>query len=138
MIGDTVVTSDLSAGTGDFPDATAHITTLVKVNQDAYSSEYRLRGDAHEYKLLIRNSVESPRKDGVQFTRHNAEFTFSLRADPSVSPPVSEVPYIFSITARMPKGGDAALMETLAGHLASIIAITDDGTILQKMLNFES
>lgn len=138
MIGDTIATSDLSAGTGDLPDASSHVTTLVKVNQDAYSSEYRLRGTSYDYKLLVRNSTESVRKDGVQFTRHNVEFTLTKRADPEADPPTSAVPYIVSITARMPVGGDAAVMEALAGHLADLVAIASDGAILQKMLNYES
>lgn len=138
MIGDTIATNDRSASTGDFPDATSHITTVTKVNQDAYSSEYRYRGSEYDYKLLLRNSTEAPRADGVQFTRHNVEFTLTKRADYSVDPVVKALPYIVSITARMPTGGDATLMKVLAGHLADQVAIDTDGAILQKMLNFES
>lgn len=138
MIGDTIVTGDLSAGTGDLPDAASHLTTLVKVNQDAYASEYRLRGTDYDYVLKIRNSTESPRKDGVQFTRHNGEWTLTLRADPTADPPTSAVPYIVSFTARMPIGGDADIMKVLAGHVANQFGLYDTGSILQKMLNFES
>lgn len=140
MIGDTFATNDLSASTGSLPDATAEITTLVKVNQDNYSSEYRLRGTLHDYAVKIRNSVESPRSDGVQFTRHNAEWTVIERGDPNADPPTRDVPYIFSVTARMPRGGDADLMKAVAGHLATQICLygTPAGLKLQKMLNFES
>jgi hypothetical protein len=138
MIGDTIVTGDLSAGTGDLPDATSHLTTLVKVNQDAYASEYRLRGTSYDYVLKIRNSTESPRKDGVRFTRHNGEFTLTLRANPEADPPTSAVPYIVSVTARMPVGGDSDVMKALAGHVANQFGLYDTGSILQKMLNFES
>jgi hypothetical protein len=138
MIGSSIATTDLSASTGDLPDASSHLTTLVLVNQDGYASEYRFRGTDHDYKILVRNSTESPRKDGVRFTRHNVEMTLSERADPTADPPTSEVPYICSITARMPVGGDAAVMQSLAGHLATIVAITGNGSVLQKMLNFES
>lgn len=140
MIGDTFATNDLSASTGSLPDHSSEITTLVKVNNDNYGSEYRLRGTAHDYVIKIRNSVETPRADGVQFTRHNAEFTVTERGDPTADPPTKDVPYIVSFTARMPKGGDAALMKAIAGHLATQIALygSPAGLKLQKMLNFES
>jgi hypothetical protein len=138
MIGDNIATGDLSSGTGDLPDATSHVTTLTKVNQDGYSSEYRFRGTDYDYRLLIRNSNENPRSDGVRFTRHNAEFTLTKRGDPEADPPTSDVPYICSFTARMPKGGDADVMKALAGHLANQIALYSSGANLQKMLNFES
>lgn len=139
MIGDTIATNDLSTGTGDLPDVTAHITTLTKVNQDGYSSEYRLRGTSHDYKLILRNSTEAPRKsDGMRFTRHNAELTVTKRADPEADPPTSAVPYIVSITARFPSGGDATVMKAVAGQAADRICIAGSGSVLQKMLNFES
>lgn len=138
MIGDTITTGDLSAGTGDLPDAASHLTVFTKVNQDAYSSEYRKRGSLYDYKLLLRNSTEAPRSDGVQFTRHNVELTVTLRADPTQDPPTKDLPYIVSFTARMPKGGDSDIMKAVAGHLANTIALYSTGANLQKMLNFES
>lgn len=135
MIGDTIATSDLHTWTGDLPDAVSHITTLTKVNQDNYGSEYRLRGDSYDYSLKLRNSVESLQKDGTQNTRHNAEFTVSQR---SGDPTVPDTKYIVSITARFPKGADADILRAVAGHIGQIITFVDNGSVLQKMLNFES
>lgn len=136
MIGDTIATADLSAGTGDLPDHTSHVTTFTKVNQDAYSSEYRFRGTNYDYKLLIRNTVESPRSDGIVFERHNVELSATKRADPAEG--TSAVPYIASFTVRMPRGGDISIMKAVAGHLASRIGPYDSGATLTKILNFES
>lgn len=136
MIGDTIATSDLSATTGDLPDATSHVTTLTKVNQDGYGSEYRYRGTDYDYKILIRNSVENPRSDGITFERHNVEFQVIERGDPAQA--LADVPYISSITIRCPKGGDHSLAMKSAAHLLSRFGQYDGGATLVKILNFES
>lgn len=140
MIGDNIATTDLSTLSGSLPDHTSQITTVVKVNNDNFGSEYRLRGAAHDYLLKVRNSVESPRNDGVQFTRHNVEFTVTERGDPLADPPTKDVPYIASLTVRMPKGGDADLMRAIAGHTGYRFAVTGTAgsNLLLKMFNFES
>jgi hypothetical protein len=49
--------------------------TLTKVNQDGYSTEYRLRNSLEEYRLNIRNSSYSDKKrGGSRVDRHNVEF----------------------------------------------------------------
>lgn len=136
MIGDTIATADLSAGTGDLPDHTSHITTFTKVNQDAYSSEYRYRGTDYDYVLKIRNTVESPRADGLTFERHNVELQVTKREDPSEN--IRAVPYITSFTVRMPRGGSMPVMKAVAGHLLSRLGPYDSGATLTKILNFES
>lgn len=140
MIGDSITFSDLSTTVGSLPDATAEQTTVTKVNQDNYAAEYRFRGTAHDYLLKVRNTVETPRKDGVQFTRHNAEFTVTERGDPTADPPTQDVPYIATFTARFPKGGDSELMRQVMGHLVYRFCYigTPNGQLLGKMLNFES
>lgn len=139
MIGDTVGLADLSATIGDLPDATSHITTLVKVNQDQYSSEYRFRGTSHDYVLKIRNTLENRRPDGVRFTRHNLELTMTRRADPEGDPPLPAVPYITSCTLRFPEGGSQATMLLAAGHLLTRVGGTlDASALMTKLLNFES
>jgi hypothetical protein len=48
---------------------------LVRVNQDDYGSEYRLRSATNEFKLFIRNTSYLDKKRGVTIDRHNVEFT---------------------------------------------------------------
>lgn len=49
---------------------------LTRVNQDKYSSEYRLRGTTDEFKLLIRNTSYVNKTNGGKIVdRHNVELT---------------------------------------------------------------
>lgn len=140
MIGDTIATADRSSGTGDLPDATSHITTFTKVNNDNYGSEYRFRGTLYDYVLKLRNSTESPQKTGLVYTRHNAELQVILRGNPAASPPVADVPFVCNITARLPKGGDKTVLIALAGHLGQLFCSTSFSSqyMLQRLINFES
>jgi len=51
---------------------------LVRVNQDQYSSEYRLRSATEEHRLFIRNSSYLDKKRGVMIDRHNFELTWTV------------------------------------------------------------
>lgn len=54
----------------------AEAKVLTRVNQDKYSSEYRLRGVDSEFKLLIRNtSYVDKTLGGKTIDRHNVELT---------------------------------------------------------------
>lgn len=46
---------------------------LVKINQDKYSSEYRLLASDRETTFNIRNSTYLDKKRGVTINRHNVE-----------------------------------------------------------------
>lgn len=49
--------------------------SLVRVNQDGYSTEYRLRNSLEEYRLNIRNtSYLDKKRGGRRVDRHNVEF----------------------------------------------------------------
>lgn len=54
--------------------------TLVRVNQDKYSSEYRLMESAGEYQLSLRNTRYNANGNrvGVQVNRHNVEFIHTI------------------------------------------------------------
>jgi len=47
---------------------------LVRINQDAYSSEYRLRSSTDEFRLNVRNTSYTDKKRGSRVDRHNIEF----------------------------------------------------------------
>lgn len=49
--------------------------SLPRINQDSYGSEYYLREATQEFTVKIRNTTESPSKDGKVFERHNVEIT---------------------------------------------------------------
>lgn len=44
--------------------------TLVRINQDGYSSEYRLKGAGVTYTALIRHSTEKNKVGGLTIDRH--------------------------------------------------------------------
>jgi len=65
--------------------------TLVKVNQDSYSSEYYLRDSTDEYRMKIRHTKSL--QNGVSVDRHNVEITQTTFAVPGTSPEVTQKAY---------------------------------------------
>lgn len=59
--------------------------TLVKINQDLYSSEYYLREAAGEYTMRIRHSQTKDASGLVVNDRHNVEVTHTTFAVPGTS-----------------------------------------------------
>lgn len=51
---------------------------LKKVNQDGYSSEYRLKDTDREHVVLIRHTKETSRTKGNAVDRHNVSYTQNL------------------------------------------------------------
>lgn len=50
--------------------------SLVRVNQDKYSSEYMLRSATDEYRLFIRNVTRTEKsRNSVKIDRHTVDFT---------------------------------------------------------------
>lgn len=58
--------------------------TLVKINQDTYSSEYYLRESTAEYRMKIRHTKST--SGGQALDRHNVEITKVTFAVPNTSP----------------------------------------------------
>lgn len=56
-------------------DYNAISKSLVLINKDNYGAEYFLREATESFRVRIRNTKESPGKDGVAYDRHNVEFT---------------------------------------------------------------
>lgn len=53
--------------------------TLVKINQDGYSSEYLLKETLSEFRVKIRHTKTNPR-NGTPHDRHNVEITETVYA----------------------------------------------------------
>jgi hypothetical protein len=51
---------------------------LVRINQDAYSSEYLLRSATEEFRLNIRNTSYTDKGRGVAIDRHNVELIHTV------------------------------------------------------------
>lgn len=52
--------------------------SLIRINQDGYSSEYLLRTGTDEFRLLIRNTTYVDKKRAVSIDRHNVDFTHTV------------------------------------------------------------
>lgn len=52
--------------------------TLTKINQDSYSSEYRLKEADREHVLLVRHSKEKTKLKGATIDRHNVTYTQNI------------------------------------------------------------
>jgi hypothetical protein len=118
MLGNTLV---LPISGGDI--------TLVKVNQDAYSSEYALRTSTHVWRAKIRHSnVKSP--GGVMYDRHNCEVVKTTLATESVPEFYNK---FFFVDERKP--GDTVV--TLADGVADLMIATSNA-FLNSLVQWES
>lgn len=66
MFADTITITDVH-GTEDW--------VLARINQDKYSSEYRLITDLKRISLFIRNTTRYDKASGKTFDRHNVELS---------------------------------------------------------------
>lgn len=51
---------------------------LQRINQDGYSSEYRLRGPTTDHTMSLRNTSYLDKKRGVMIDRHNVEYVHTV------------------------------------------------------------
>ena len=89
--------------------------SLVRINQDKYSSEYFLREATLEYGFKIRNT--SFVKAGVTIDRHNVEITQTVYAT-STTPSIERKAYVVLENSRSDTPADAInLLKALADWL---------------------
>lgn len=69
MLGNTLV---LPVAGGDI--------TMVKINQDSYSSEYLFRNTTHQYRARIRHTKTNATSSRPSYDRHNFEVTMTVFA----------------------------------------------------------
>lgn len=102
--------------------------SLVRINQDSYSSEYFLRETLGEYTMKIRNT--SFLRDGQTIDRHNVEITQTLYATATV-PAIVRKAYVVIENSRSDTPADAVFLgSALAGWMTS--------PNLTKLVNRES
>lgn len=102
--------------------------SLVRINQDGYSSEYFLREALGEYTFKIRNT--SFLRDGQTIDRHNVEVTQTIYATTTV-PALVRKAYTVIEHSRSDTAADAVFLGlALAGWMTS--------PNLTKLVNRES
>lgn len=118
MIGDTLsVTYDGVAN------------TLVKINQDNYSSEYRIRTAAYQLDVRIRNSYESAKAGARPFERHHVELIrteFDLVNGDRI--------FTASTVIRLMKGADPDVAEKTALALCGTLS----AALVDKVVGWQS
>ena len=103
--------------------------TLVKINQDGYTSEYYLRDSLAEHRMKIRHSTVL--RDGVDYARHNVEITRTIFAVGAVAEYVQKAYFVFE---HLP--GDADAIKPMDGLADWAIASTD--AALTSLVGWES
>lgn len=105
--------------------------SLNRINQDGYGSEYYLREATQDFRFIIRHSVESPRKDGTVFERHNCELTHTVfSTDPTVPDLVEQIYFVLRNTkadpaATVAKLGDMMVAFETNTHFQDLVAWTN-------------
>lgn len=107
---------------------------LVRINQDAYSSEYLLRSATDEFRLKIRNSTYYDKSRKVYVDRHNVDFTHTVF--PVAPATLSTIRKSYVVIEN--QQGDTLTDPTYAaaGLLAWLTASSNAN--ITKLLNFES
>lgn len=107
---------------------------LVRINQDAYSSEYRLRSSVDEFRLNIRNTAYTDKKRGIRVDRHNIELVQEVFAvAPALTSTIRKAYFVFE--------NDVGDTLTDPVHVASALAAfltASSNANLTKMTNSES
>jgi hypothetical protein len=107
--------------------------SLVRINQDKYSSEYLLRSSTDEYRLFIRNSSRFDKRVNAQVDRHNAEFIHTVFPT-STTPLIVRRQYVVIENQQGDTLADPTY--TATGLLAFLTA--SSAANITKMLNSES
>lgn len=113
-------------GTEDF--------TLIKVNQDKYSSEYRYLTSLKQVTLKIRNTDRRDKVNNKTFARHNVELTEVIFP---VAPSTVSIERKAYLTFEVQIGDDlTAVKENVVGLCNWLLA--SSGAAIVKMTNGES
>lgn len=104
-------------------------TTMVKINQDGYSSEYLFRDATSQVKARIRHT-ESSSKGSPKRDRHNVEVVRTIFADGDLP---EETQKAYFVMEQSPSDLSIALMSALATW-----ALASSGANLVSLVGWES
>lgn len=106
-------------------DGTA--TSVSKINQDAYSSEWRARTATGSVVLKIRHTQAM--RNGVQYVRHNVELTQTILATETVPEHIRKVYFVLEV---LPSETSIAIAQTLGNYFLA------SESFMNNLLNWES
>jgi len=108
--------------------------SLVRINQDKYSSEYLLRSDTEEYRLIVRNtSYPDKRNKTITYDRHTADLAHTVFATPTTSQFVRHTYVVFEN-----QRGDTIVNPVYVALGLLNYLSASSGANLTKLTNFES
>lgn len=119
MLGNTLV----------LPQAGGNIT-LVKINQDQYSSEYLFRDATSQYRARIRHTKTAAKADKPAYDRHNFEVVQTIFASGEVAE--YERKFYF-VLEHLPQDSSVALADAVAD-----LAIATTDAFLVSLIGWES
>lgn len=119
MLGNTLV---LPQSGGDI--------TMVKINQDAYSSEYLFRNSTSQYRARIRHTKTNPSNGKAAMDRHNFEVVQTIFAAGDVAE--YERKFYF-VVEHLPSD-----TSVLLGDAVADLCIASSNAFLTSLLGWES
>lgn len=119
MLGNTLV----------LPQAGGDIT-LVKINQDSYSSEYLFRNATSQYRARIRHTKTAAKNGRPAYDRHNFEVVQTIFAVGEVAEYERKFYYVIE---HLPNDTSVALADAVAD-----LAIASTDAFLVSLLGWES
>lgn len=119
MLGDTLVLPLLSGN-----------VTVVKINQDGYSSEYLYSAPTYEYRVKVRHTKTGKDATGQSYDRHNFEATKTTFAAGAV--PEFHLKFYFVIEC-LPGNTSFDLADGICD-----LAIASSDALLTKLMGWES
>jgi len=119
MLGNTLV---LPVSGGDI--------TMVKINQDGYSSEYLFRNATHQYRARIRHTKTNATTTRPSYDRHNFEVVRTV----FVAGAVAEYEQKFYFVIEQLPGDTSVLI----GDAVSDLSIATSNAFLTSLIGWES
>jgi hypothetical protein len=117
------------ANTLVLPLSTGNVT-LVKINQDSYSSVYRFNDATNEYRVTIRHSKTGGKSGAVAYDRHNVEVIRTIYATSTVPEYYQK---FYFVVEQLPSDTSVVLADGVADW-----SIVTSNTNLISLLNWES
>jgi hypothetical protein len=103
---------------------------LVKINQDAYSSEYMFKNSTSQYNAKIRHTKTAPRNGQPGYDRHNFEIMQTVFAAGEVAEYYRKFYFVWEVKP-------SETSKDLADAVADL-AIVTSGAFLTSLLGWES
>lgn len=107
---------------------------LVRINQDSYSSEYRLRSSDDEFRMKVRNTTYTDKARAIQVDRHNVELVHEVYpVSPATKSTIRKTYFVLENDR-----GDTLTDPVYAASALCAFLTASSSANLTKMTNFES